>query len=315
VPSGGLALPALGDALGALGQELATPAPGVTPSPAAWDWLAAGGIVGVLEGSADSANPLAQRSTPFIPVGRLMKRHGGSGGSAGADAPLLAVTVASLAPPFVAPAPQQAAACPVILVAGTSAEAGKSTFASKLIAALAKSGKRVGAVKVTGTGGCQDTRQYRAAGAVCAFDQVDGGLPTTYVAADAFAAMAHAPFRLCDVVGVDVIVAELGGDIIWANNETLLRGSAGTTPEVMRRVAAAFLIANDTLAALGAQRWCEQTMGADVAAAKVVPVCCPFRNHVGALRRSSALGLAPPLHPNDVAAALDAIGSRLQLQQ
>jgi mRNA-degrading endonuclease toxin of MazEF toxin-antitoxin module len=254
------------------------------------DWLAAGGLVGLLEGDADScANPLAQRSHLFEPVGFLTDSAGER----------FCVSRLSLRPK------SSALVTKVLLVAGTSAEAGKSTLAAKIIESLTASGLRVATVKATGTGGFQDSRHHRSAGAIVTYDQVDAGLPTTYVSAEAYLATAMTPFLLCQDANPDVIVAEMGGDIIWANNDTLLRVSP-----IVEAMAAVFLIANDSLAALGAMTWLRDVVPASTLA-RVLPVCCPFRNHCGAVRRAEALGMKRPIDPNNVeeikAAALQAL--------
>ncbi|NIW36439.1 MAG: hypothetical protein GWN32_07830, partial [Gemmatimonadetes bacterium] len=54
---------------------------------------------------------------------------------------------------------------PLICVGATSAEAGKTVLAQKVIRALVSQGLRTAAVKVTGTGGAVDSSMHREAGA------------------------------------------------------------------------------------------------------------------------------------------------------
>jgi hypothetical protein len=86
----------------------------------------------------------------------------------------------------------------------------------------------VAAIKATGTGGLTDSSLHRRAGALVAFDQVDSGLPTTYVDASLFEKRILHSFYLAQLSNAEVILVEMGGDICWANNETLLCMSAIT---------------------------------------------------------------------------------------
>lgn len=70
---------------------------------------------------------------------------------------------------------------PVIVVAGTSMNAGKTTAAVSLINGLQRAGKRVGAAKVTGTGAGCDYWQMLDAGAVEVVDFTDAGHASTYL--------------------------------------------------------------------------------------------------------------------------------------
>jgi hypothetical protein len=259
------------------------------------NWIAAGGLIGILEGAAGScANPLAQPSRSFVPVGVLVDEVGNR------------ITTRTLALTPIS----STLSTPVIVIAGTSAEAGKSTYSAKLITALTKGDEsagrrplRVGAVKATGTGGIQDSLQHRGAGAVVAFDQVDAGIPSTYVDAAAYQQIALVPFLLCQDAEVDVIVAEMGGDVMWANNETLLRDH-----RILPAIQVIFVIANDSFAALGVDMWLKAVLN-PTDARKVHQVCCPFRNHAGAVKRAAKLGLPQPLDPNDTPAAASVVAS------
>ncbi|CUG89851.1 Hypothetical protein, putative [Bodo saltans] len=220
---------------------------------------------------------------------------------------------------------------PVICIAGTSAEAGKTTLASKVVSILHQTMKlRVGCIKATGTGGLPDCDAYKKMGAEVVFDQVDAGLPSTYT--DPARVQEHLPrsFLLCQDSGVDVIVVELGGDIIWANNTTLL--SMPIFAQALHRL---FLLCNDTMAAIGAREFLMgrihllpyqpnqgvasarplvDTSASDYGQARlatgpilppnrVVFVASPFRNHLGATLRAAAVeGMPLPLDPNDMEA-------------
>jgi hypothetical protein len=67
-----------------------------------------------------------------------------------------------------------------VAVLGTSMNSGKSTTAASLIQGLVRSGLKVGAAKVTGTGAGGDIWLMRDAGADPVLDFTDAGFPSTY---------------------------------------------------------------------------------------------------------------------------------------
>lgn len=69
----------------------------------------------------------------------------------------------------------------VIVVCGTSMEAGKTYTAANLIKGLQRQGYYVAGVKLTGTATGRDTWSMLDAGACVALDFVDGGYPSTYL--------------------------------------------------------------------------------------------------------------------------------------
>jgi hypothetical protein len=252
-------------------------------------WLAAdSGLVGNLEGNATSANKLAEGVMQFTALGAIR------GGGGGADDLLLSTM--QLAVPHNA----TEVTAPILVVSATSAEAGKTTLTCKIISYLSQvKGLRVASIKATGTGGRLDMAEHAAAGAVVSYDQVDSGMPTTYIAGGEYAAKAERSFLAAQDAVPDVIVVELGGDIIWANNATLLR-----QPFLRRALRALYVIANDSLSAFGTLTWLrglDEEGGSAPALSEVASyVCSPFRNHAGAVKRAAVLGMAPPLHADDV---------------
>jgi L-tryptophan--pyruvate aminotransferase len=241
-------------------------------------WLAGeSGLAGRVFAETSGANPGAEQPLPFRALG-LVCRGG------------VPLNVAAL---HRAPA-GTALRVPVIGVAATSAEAGKTTLCEKLIRALSERGRKVGAVKATGTGGTVDSRRHRAAGAIIATDQVDGGLISTYVPEALFRAHALNPLLLAQQAGAEVLVVELGGDIPSANNPALLQllEEAGALRHLL-------VLCNDSLAALGAWTWLRASVpGLD--AGRLSLVASPFRNVRGFEQRAARMGLPPPLDPNAV---------------
>ncbi len=69
----------------------------------------------------------------------------------------------------------------ILVVCGTSMDAGKTHIALSIIMGLRRQGNRVGAIKLTGTATGKDIWNMRDAGACVAFDFVDGGFESTYL--------------------------------------------------------------------------------------------------------------------------------------
>lgn len=138
---------------------------------------------------------------------------------------------------------------PIILVAASSTDAGKTTLASRLVASLTHDhGLQVAAAKLAGTGCLEDILRHRDAGARWIADFPDAGLPSTYTDAAKYRPAVRSVLDRLAVEEPDVIVAELGGDLIWANIPTLL-----TMPEVMDSVLSLVIIPADVLSAIGAE--------------------------------------------------------------
>lgn len=112
---------------------------------------------------------------------------------------------------------------PIILILGTSAECGKTTVAKKLISYFSSQGKKVGAVKITGTGRMRDKLAYKKAGAVISMDFVDVGLPETYGSKDETLRRIIRLLKYVSSQPVELIIAEAGGDILGGNVNFILR--------------------------------------------------------------------------------------------
>lgn len=149
--------------------------------------------------------------------------------------------------------PELRRSAPIILVAATSAEAGKTTLSARIIAGLArKHGLRVAATKLAGTGCLEDVLQYMDAGADPVLDFPDVGLPSTYTSVERYVPAIRTLLEQLNTARPHVIVGELGGDFIWANIPTLLR-----LPDVMQHVVALALLPLDVVAGIGAIRLLE----------------------------------------------------------
>ena len=181
---------------------------------------------------------------------------------------------------------------PLILIGATSSEAGKTVLTGKVIRNLADSGLRVGAIKATGTGGGLDGVHYRECGAAEVLDQVDAGLIATHLSAEDVKQRIVRVFHGMEDLGVDVVVAELGGDLVSANNPAFFE-----LEELTRQARLMVVIANDALAALGVSRFAAEQL--KFSAERIRYVTSPFRNHDGMRRRFARVGIPDPLDPND----------------
>jgi len=112
---------------------------------------------------------------------------------------------------------------PVLVVAGTAMNAGKTTAAARLIKGLVRAGKQVGAAKVTGTGAGGDFWQMKDAGAREVVDFTDAGFASTYLLPPQDVEKAF--LRLLSHLGslnLDVIVVEVADGIFQAETAQLL---------------------------------------------------------------------------------------------
>ncbi len=104
------------------------------------------------------------------------------------------------------------ASVPVVYVAGTCMNAGKTVAATELVRGLMRSGLRVAAAKLTGVSLMRDALAMRDAGAVAALTFNDVGIATTH--AGVTVATAKGIFNRLAQSKPDVIVAELGDGIL-----------------------------------------------------------------------------------------------------
>lgn len=140
---------------------------------------------------------------------------------------------------------------PVVFVAGTCMNSGKTVAATELVRGLARSGHRVAAVKLTGVSLMRDTLSMMDAGAVTALTFNDAGLASTHPGTTVTVARGLLNRLAADrVARPDVIVAELGDGIL---------GEYGVQDILLSRdltgLAAAFVVAApDPVACWGAHQ-------------------------------------------------------------
>lgn len=112
----------------------------------------------------------------------------------------------------VPPADRLLAGVPVIYVAGTCMNAGKTMAATELVRGLSREGLRVAAAKLTGVSLMRDALAMQDAGAVVAVTFNDAGVASTH--AGMTVPVAKGVFNRLAASRPDVIVAELGDGIL-----------------------------------------------------------------------------------------------------
>ena len=112
----------------------------------------------------------------------------------------------------VPPADVLEARIPVVYVAGTCMNAGKTVAATELVRGLSRGGLRVAAAKLTGVSLMRDALSMQDAGAVAALTFNDVGVATTH--AGITVPTAKGIFNRLAASKPDVIVAELGDGIL-----------------------------------------------------------------------------------------------------
>ncbi len=195
------------------------------------DLLAGGGVVGTMRERHQRMN----RPTRIRPIGLV------------ADASGVAVNVADFALP---PAPDDARPL-VIGIVGSAMNSGKTTAAASLVRGLVRAGRRVAAIKGTGTGAFGDVHAYADAGAAFVADFTDAGMVSTYrqplarLEAALKLTLAHAADD-----GAEVAVLEIADGVFQAETAALLRSPRA------RRLFDGFVFAGgDPLAAAGGVSW------------------------------------------------------------
>jgi hypothetical protein len=143
---------------------------------------------------------------------------------------------------------------PVVYVAGTCMNAGKTVAATELVRGLARSGLKVAAAKLTGVSLMRDTLAMQDAGAAVALTFNDAGAASTR--AGMTVPVAKGIFnRLMKSARPDVIVAELGDGILGEYGvQDILRD-----PDLSQLGAAWVMAAPDPVGCWGADQLMRQT--------------------------------------------------------
>ena len=121
--------------------------------------------------------------------------------------------IRNIADAAIAPKSFLGESAPLVLIAGTSMNSGKTYAATELIKQATRAGMRVAAAKLTGVACLRDTMNMADHGAVATASFLDCGLPSTVDVGD-LAPTAKAIIAKLNEVNPDLIVIELGDGIL-----------------------------------------------------------------------------------------------------
>src|SRR5215218_2317036 len=184
----------------------------------------------------------------------------------------------------VPPADSLESTVPVVYVAGTCMNAGKTVAATELVRGLARGGLKVAAAKLTGVSLMRDALSMTDAGAIAALTFNDVGIASTHAGVPV--ATAKGIFNRLAAGKPDVIVAELGDGILgeYGVQDILLDAE-------LTRVGAAYVMAApDPVACWGAAELMRREFDLPI-----TPLTAPpTDNEVGQVYITAELGL--PAH-------------------
>ena len=135
---------------------------------------------------------------------------------------------------------------PIVMIAGTSMNSGKTYAATELIKQATRSGLKVAAAKLSGVACLRDTLNMADHGAVATSSFLDCGLPSTVDVED-LAPMAKAIITKLNEVSPDIIVIELGDGILGGYSVDTVFADA----ELLDATAAVVFCASDYVGAWG----------------------------------------------------------------
>lgn len=135
---------------------------------------------------------------------------------------------------------------PLVLVAGTCMNSGKTYAATEIIKHLTRAGHRVAAAKLAGVACLRDTLNMEDHGAIKTMSFLDCGLPSTVGLAD-LAPVAKGVISKLAQVDPDCIVIELGDGLLGGYGVDTIFGD----DEIMAATAALVFCANDFVGAWG----------------------------------------------------------------
>jgi hypothetical protein len=201
----------------------------------------------------------------------------------------------------VPPADRLESRIPVVYVAGTCMNSGKTVAATELVRGLSRGGLRVAAAKLTGVSLMRDALSMLDAGAVAALTFNDVGIASTHPGVTV--STAKGIFNRLAGTKPDVIVAELGDGILGEYGvQDILRD-----PELMRVGAAYVMAAPDPVGCWGAAELMRREFDLPITA-----VTGPATdNEVGQVYITTGLGLAAHNARRDAAGLVDTVRSSL----
>ncbi len=154
--------------------------------------------------------------------------------------------ILNIAENAIAPLPSTQITAPIVLVAGTCMNSGKTYAATEIIKHLARTGMRVAAAKLSGVACLRDTLNMQDHGAVKTLSFLDCGLPSTVNVSDLAPIAKGVIAELCKTEP-DCIVIEMGDGILGGYGvDTIF-----TDEELMQATAALVFCASDFVGAWG----------------------------------------------------------------
>ena len=150
---------------------------------------------------------------------------------------------------------------PIVLVAGSSMNAGKTTTVANVIKGLNADGFNVGAAKVTGTGSGGDLWHFLDAGVNHAIDFTDAGFVSTYLMSNKN--LINVFNNLVDYLKskvVDIIVIEVADGVLQKESKALLESK-----EIRQMTNAMYYCSGDSSSAIFGCQWLND-LGYDVMA-------------------------------------------------
>ncbi len=191
------------------------------------DMLAGGGVLGRMR----AAHGKMTQPTRITPLGLLADRQG---------------AILNLARYALASSPRPVGLT-ALCVVGASMNSGKTDATASFAHGLMRAGRRVAAIKVTGTGAFGDINAYRDAGVPITLDFTDAGMVSTYREPHAcIAAALDTLLAAAACEGADVAVVEVADGVLQAETDALL-----ADPDTRSAFAGFLFAAPDALAAVG----------------------------------------------------------------
>jgi hypothetical protein len=139
-------------------------------------------------------------------------------------------------------------ATPIVMIAGTCMNSGKTVAATEIIKQAAKSGLRVAGAKISGIACLRDTMNMEDSGAFATANFLDCGLPSTVDHGD-LASIAKAILNHLDSLSPDLIVVELGDGIVGGYSVDDVLGD----PEIRDSISSFVFCASDYVGVIGGQ--------------------------------------------------------------
>lgn len=234
--------------------------------------VAAGGIAGIEQARHERMD----EATAITLVGALRDMTGRR------------LNVADFALPVAVPLPD---AGPIILVCGTSMNAGKTHSVVSLVRGLVSSGRRVAAIKATGTGAGGDLWRMQDAGAATVLDFTDAGMATTFqMPHERIVAGTQSLVTEAWRQGAEAIVMEIADGLCQAETSAIL-----VDPRLRSLLAGTVFAAGDAMGAVAGVDWLQRA-GHDVLAVSGLLTRSPL-----AVRETALATAAPCLSAAELA--------------